>query len=167
MVLLFFFYISLFQLSKLIFYPSFVFTSYQMAVLLQLLGLFLASCTNAAPQEAPSATSLVPSSTAVATPQLLTLNETATLFELHEELVNIPSVSDDEIECSEFLLEYLKSYLAEFEFAVDKVPVDSGAAGRFNVFAYPSALQEAGEWPEVLISSHIDTVHSPIYMAIR
>lgn len=135
-----------------------------MTIFLSLLSLLLVSSTNAAPQEAPSATSLAPGSTASATPQSLNSNETATLFELHEELVNIPSVSDDEIECSEFLLEYLTSYLSEFDFAVDKVPVDSGAPGRFNVFAYPSALQEAGEWPEVLISSHIDTVYIYQYL---
>jgi acetylornithine deacetylase len=84
----------------------------------------------------------------------LTPEETDALFQLHEDLVNIPSISDDEIECAEWLEEYLsgKGYY------VEQVPVTGGGEGRFNVFAYPQAIKDNGSWPEVLISSHIDTV---------
>jgi acetylornithine deacetylase len=102
----------------------------------------------------------VASSAAVSTPtslsEPLTTEETDALYQLHENLVNIPSVSDDEIKCAEWLEEYLggKGYF------VEKVPVTAGAEGRFNVFAYPQAIKDNGSWPEVLVTSHIDTVSS-------
>lgn len=43
---------------------------------------------------------------------------------------------------------------------VEEVPV--GDTGTFNVFAYPQELKDEGVWPEVLITSHIDTV-PPFY----
>lgn len=87
----------------------------------------------------------------------LTTEETDALFELHENLVNIPSISDDEIECAE----WLEQYLSEKGYSVERVPVTTGAEGRFNVFAYPEAVRDGGAWPEVLITSHIDTVCIP------
>jgi acetylornithine deacetylase len=84
----------------------------------------------------------------------LTTEEIDLLFELHENLVNIPSISDDEIECAE----WLEEYLGEKGYYVEKIPVTAGAEGRFNVFAYPQAIRDNGSWPEVLITSHIDTV---------
>lgn len=84
----------------------------------------------------------------------MTSEETDSLFELHENLVNIPSISDDEIECAK----WLEEYLGEKGYYVERVPVTAGAEGRFNVFAYPQAIRDEGAWPEVLISSHIDTV---------
>lgn len=82
----------------------------------------------------------------------LTTEERDELFSLHEELVNIPSISEDEKECADWLSEYLE----ELGYYVDKVPV--GNTSNYNVFAYPTALKEEGKWPEVLITSHIDTV---------
>ena len=82
----------------------------------------------------------------------LTTEEADKLFSLHEELVNIPSISEDEAECAEFLSEYLTG----LGYYVEDVPI--GDTGTFNVFAYPQALKDEGAWPEVLITSHIDTV---------
>lgn len=82
----------------------------------------------------------------------LTTEEIDKLFNLHEELVNIPSISEDEVECANFLSEYLTG----LGYYVDEVPV--GDTGTFNVFSYPQALKDEGTWPEVLITSHIDTV---------
>ena len=94
------------------------------------------------------------SSSATASSNPLTTEERESLFELHENLVNIPSISDDEIECAEWLEEYLR----EKGYFVERVPVTAGAEGRFNVFAYPTAIRDNGSWPEVLVTSHIDTV---------
>jgi acetylornithine deacetylase len=82
----------------------------------------------------------------------LTSEERAELFELHEELVNIPSISNDELECTEYISEYLE----ELGYYVEKIPV--GDTSTFNVFAYPISLKDECVWPEVLITSHIDTV---------
>lgn len=81
----------------------------------------------------------------------LSTEEQKELFSLHEELVSIPSISREEIEISEFVNEYLTN----LGYYVEKIEVDSG---RFNVFAYPEALKDEGSWPEVLITSHLDTV---------
>lgn len=86
----------------------------------------------------------------------LTTEETDKLFTLHEELVDIPSISEDEVECADFLSEYLTG----LGYYVEEVPV--GDTGTFNVFAYPQALKDEGTWPEVLITSHIDTVNTNI-----
>ena len=104
-----------------------------------------------------TATGSAPSSSATVSLDPLTTEETDALFQLHEDLVNIPSISDDEIECAE----WLKEYLGEKGYYVERVPVTDGAEGRFNVFAYPQAIRDNGRWPEVLISSHIDTVSRP------
>jgi hypothetical protein len=90
--------------------------------------------------------------------ELLTTEERSTLFELHEDLVNIPSISDDEIECAE----WLEGYLNEKGYYVERILVTTGAEGRFDVFAYPQAIRDGGNWPEVLITSHIDTASLPM-----
>lgn len=82
----------------------------------------------------------------------LTSEEKDELFELHEELVNIPSVSNAEGECAD----YISKYLEELGYYVEKIPV--GNTSTYNVFAYSTALRDEGVWPEVLITSHIDTV---------
>jgi acetylornithine deacetylase len=125
------------------------------------LGFLLLTSTSAAPQASrvsilrstvtietsTSATSATPS----ALPPLTT-EERDELFSLHEEIVNIPSISSNELECAEYISEYLE----ELGYYVDKVPV--GNTSTYNVFAYPTALKDEGVWPEVLITSHIDTV---------
>ncbi|EAT84330.1 hypothetical protein HBH56_042860 [Parastagonospora nodorum] len=126
-----------------------------MAAYLLSLGFLFAASINAAPQasQALSASSVTPSPSASPS---LTSEERDELFQLHEELVNIPSISSDEVECADYISEYLE----ELGYYVEKVPVANTST--FNVFAYPSALKDEGIWPEVLITSHIDTV-PPFY----
>ncbi|KAF1947879.1 acetylornithine deacetylase-like protein [Clathrospora elynae] len=130
-----------------------------MAIITSILSVFFLALISAAPQ-APVALSAV--SSAVPTPSAsnqsttLTTKEIDEIFNLHEDLVNIPSISNDEVKCAEFLSEYL----TELGYYVEKVPV--GDTGTYDVFAYPQALKDEGFWPEVLVTSHIDTV-SPFY----
>ncbi|CAO2647921.1 Nn.00g088430.m01.CDS01 [Neocucurbitaria sp. VM-36] len=128
-----------------------------MAALASLSACLLFAIASAAPQAA-SPSSVVnsvapsPSTTAVS----LTTEERDELFSLHEELVNIPSISNDEVECADFVSDYLE----ELGYYVDKVPV--GNTSTYNVFAYPQELKDEGALPEVLITSHVDTV-PPFY----
>ncbi|KAF2852233.1 acetylornithine deacetylase-like protein [Plenodomus tracheiphilus IPT5] len=107
-------------------------------------------------QPSVSASSIAPNSSGADEAVALTAEERDELFSLHEELVNIPSISADEVECAEFISEYLK----ELGYYVEEVPEEG--TGAYNVFAYPQSLKDAGVWPEVLITSHIDTV-PPFY----
>ncbi|CAN9163956.1 unnamed protein product [Alternaria alternata] len=110
----------------------------------------------AAPQASVSPSAVSSASPSASSSVTLTAEETDELFSLHEELVNIPSISGDEVEGAEFLSEYLSN----LGYYVEEVPV--GDTGTFNVFAYPQELKDEGVWPEVLITSHIDTV-PPFY----
>jgi acetylornithine deacetylase len=106
----------------------------------------------AAPQASVSPSAVSSASPSASSSVTLTAEETDELFSLHEDLVNIPSISGDEVEGAEFLSEYLSN----LGYYVEEVPV--GDTGTFNVFAYPQELKDEGVWPEVLITSHIDTV---------
>jgi acetylornithine deacetylase len=121
-----------------------------------LLSAFLFGLAAAAPQASqPSASITSVTSSVSASPSALpslTTEEQDKLFNLHEELVNIPSISNDEVKCAEFVSNYLK----KLGYYVEKVPV--GNTSTYNVFAYPQALKDEGVWPEVLITSHLDTV---------
>jgi acetylornithine deacetylase len=100
---------------------------------------------NAAPQAsiAPTSVSSVISSSSASTQATpLTTKKIDELFSLHEELVNIPSISEDEVECAEFISEYL----TDLGYYVEKVPV--GDSDTFNVFAYPQELEDEGAWSE-------------------
>jgi acetylornithine deacetylase len=132
-----------------------------MTAMLSLLSLLLITSVIAAPQASQVlspgtfTTTISVAPTASSTTSALaslTSEERAELFELHEELVNIPSISNDELECTEYISEYLE----ELGYYVEKIPV--GDTSTFNVFAYPTSLKDEDVWPEVLISSHIDTV---------
>lgn len=134
-----------------------------MAYLTHLLGFLLFASAYAAPQASQISASGVTASVVrpFATPSPstesnLTDEELDELFNLHEELVNIPSISGDEVECAEYISEYLE----ELGYYVEKVPV--GNTSTFNVFAYPQELRDEGVWPEVLITSHIDTVYDKL-----
>jgi acetylornithine deacetylase len=125
------------------------------------LGFLLLTSVSAAPQASQLCnttvciTSTLPAATPSVSPSTqssLTTEERDELFSLHEELVSIPSISEDEVECADYISEYLE----ELGYYVEKVPV--GNTSTYNVFAYPTALKEEGTWPEVLITSHIDTV---------
>jgi acetylornithine deacetylase len=127
-----------------------------MAPLLHYASLLLFAVAEASPAAYPadqtkasSVVSTSPSSTPKANP--LTDEEKEKLFDLHEKLVDIPSITGDEAEVSEFVEEYL----SDLGYHVETVEVEEG---RNNVFAYPKELKDEGAWPEVLITSHIDTV---------
>src|SRR5947209_8277439 len=70
------------------------------------------------------------------------------LFELTRALVDIESITENELEVGEFLFAYLTELAAEHGGKVETMPV---APSRFNVFA---------QWgvPEITFSTHIDTV---------
>ncbi|KAI8937275.1 hypothetical protein NX059_006482 [Plenodomus lindquistii] len=118
--------------------------------------LSLASAAPQASQPSTSASAGAPSPSGVDEAVALTTEERDELFSLHEELVNIPSISAEENECADFVSEYLK----ELGYYVEQVP--EPGTGAYNVFAYPQSLKDEGSWPEVLITSHIDTV-PPFY----
>ncbi|KAF9886225.1 hypothetical protein FE257_011948 [Aspergillus nanangensis] len=71
----------------------------------------------------------------------------------HRDLVQISSISGHEQEVGSFVAEFLQAR----NFTVVKQPVpakEGGDQDRFNIYAYPSSV----ETPEVLLTSHIDTV---------
>ena len=126
-----------------------------MAIFTYLLGCFILSIANATPQAvSPSSSvdSVAPSPSATAAS--LTTEEREELFSLHEKLVNIPSISNHETECADFVSEYIE----KLGYFVDKVPV--GNTSTYNIFAYPQELKDGGILPEVLITSHMDTVRT-------
>ena len=90
-----------------------------------------------------------------------------TLYLLHRDLVNIPSVSGNESQVGRYLEEYLtrRNYTVERQY-VDAAPEYTGlgslgeaASRRFNLLAYPGSLKRQ---TRVLLTSHIDTV-PPFY----
>jgi acetylornithine deacetylase len=123
-----------------------------MAPQLWTLGFLLLASVSAAPQASPISSLISASSATPSAVPSLTTEERDELFNLHEELVNIPSISGDEVKCADYISEYLE----ELGYYVEKVPV--GNTSTSNVWAYPKALKDEGVWPEVLITSHIDTV---------
>ncbi|MGI8745385.1 MAG: M20/M25/M40 family metallo-hydrolase [Bryobacteraceae bacterium] len=70
------------------------------------------------------------------------------LFELTRALVDIESITENELAVGEYLLDYLRNMAAEHGGKVETMPV---AQSRFNVFAH------WGE-PRIMFSTHIDTV---------
>ncbi|PWY62545.1 peptidase [Aspergillus eucalypticola CBS 122712] len=99
-----------------------------------------------------------------ASPQtLLSLASTASdiidaspFLSFHRDIVQIPSVSGNETAVGTFVAQFLESH----NFTVIKQPVPSSSKGdpnRFNIFAYPST-SPSQDRPEILLTSHIDTV---------
>lgn len=123
-----------------------------MVVIKSLAAIASFGLTIAAPQASVSSSAVSSPSPSASSSATLTTEETDDLFSLHEELVNIPSISGDEVECAEFI----SKYLSDLGYYVEEIP--AGDTGTFNVFAYPQELKDEGVWPEVLITSHIDTV---------
>lgn len=70
------------------------------------------------------------------------------LLELHKSLVEVPSVSNDELDVSQFL----KKYLEDANLTVEVQEV-KGSNGK-NIYAYMGNTRDA----KVLVTSHIDTV---------
>jgi acetylornithine deacetylase len=77
------------------------------------------------------------------------------LLSLHKSLVDIPSVSLDEVKVGEFLIDYL----TEKGFTTERQPLNpsnTSAASRFNVLAWPS--DRPSNWSRVIVTSHMDVV---------
>jgi acetylornithine deacetylase len=75
------------------------------------------------------------------------------LLSFHRNIVEIPSISGDEKKVGEFVLDFLSSY----NFTVEKqivIPASSANEERFNIYAYTGD----NRYPNVLLTSHIDTV---------
>lgn len=70
----------------------------------------------------------------------------------HRDLVQTESITGNEAQVGSLVAEFLESH----GFTVIKQAVYSTDASRFNVFAYPSSLGD--RQPEILLTSHIDTV---------
>lgn len=124
-----------------------------MVLLKSLIGLVALQLVSAAPQTPTmSSVSSSPSSSGSSSATSLSTEEVDELYSLHEKLVDIPSISGEEVECANFVSEYLTG----LGYYVEQVA--AGNTGTYNVFAYPQELKDQGAWPEVLITSHIDTV---------
>ncbi|KAI1412501.1 Zn-dependent exopeptidase [Hypoxylon sp. FL1857] len=80
------------------------------------------------------------------------------LVSLHKSLVEIPSVSGDEYDVGEFLVDYLTAhdFVVQLEFIPPASNASESAKPRFNVLAWPGPTRHPS--PSVLLSSHIDTV---------
>ncbi|KAJ9267321.1 hypothetical protein DTO195F2_554 [Paecilomyces variotii] len=75
------------------------------------------------------------------------------LLSFHRDIVEIPSISGNEGEVGDFIIRFLKAR----NFIVEKqiVPPYPGRTNeRFNIYAYPASSPS----PEILLTSHIDTV---------
>ncbi|KAK9766413.1 hypothetical protein K7432_004525 [Basidiobolus ranarum] len=73
------------------------------------------------------------------------------LFSLHKQLVDIESISGNEVKVGDFLSSYLESY----GWTVEKQRVEgiNGGPARFNLFAHTGNRN-----PKVILNSHMDTV---------
>nr|UMZ45386.1 hypothetical protein [Paramyrothecium roridum] len=79
------------------------------------------------------------------------------LLTLHKDLIDIPSISRNETEIGEFLINYLE----EHGFTTERQPLPS-AETRFNVLAWPAGRQP-NITSKVILTSHMDVV--PPYIA--
>lgn len=80
------------------------------------------------------------------------------LVSLHKSLVEIPSVSGEEYDVGEFLVDYLtaRGFVAQLESIPPAPNASEPSKPRFNVLAWPGPTRHPA--PKVLVSSHIDTV---------
>ncbi|KAI4869175.1 Zn-dependent exopeptidase [Hypoxylon rubiginosum] len=80
------------------------------------------------------------------------------LVSLHKSLVEIPSISNDENEVGNFLVDYLtaRDFVVQLEFLPPPTNTSEPTKPRFNVVAWPGP--DAHPSPKVLVTSHIDTV---------
>lgn len=68
----------------------------------------------------------------------------------HRDLVQIESISGNESHVGDFIVNFLEKR----DFTVTKQPVGDESSKRFNILAYPASRSH----PEILLTSHIDTV---------
>jgi acetylornithine deacetylase len=76
------------------------------------------------------------------------------LVSLHQSLVEIESITENEAKVGEFLIDYLteKGLVAEQQF----LPTSNDSVPRFNVIAWPKTRPSGAS--KVVVTSHIDTV---------
>jgi acetylornithine deacetylase len=77
------------------------------------------------------------------------------LLSLHKALVDIPSITGNETEVGNFLIDYLK----EKGLVAEAQPISSSnstKASRFNVVAWPE--NRPSNWSKVVVTTHIDVV---------
>ncbi|KXJ91535.1 hypothetical protein Micbo1qcDRAFT_163295 [Microdochium bolleyi] len=83
------------------------------------------------------------------------------LVSLHKSLVDIQSISYDENEVGQFLVDYLteRDFVADIQFlpTPNKTSSTEGKP-RFNVLAWPGPRRDQQPSPKVIVTSHIDTV---------
>lgn len=70
----------------------------------------------------------------------------------HRDLVQTESITGNEAQVGSLVVEFLEAH----NFTVIKQSVNSADASRFNILAYPGSL--GSQQPEILLTSHIDTV---------
>lgn len=105
---------------------------------------------------------------AISTSSLDSIIAASPLLALHRSLCEIKGISDHETSVGDFLSNYLETH----NFTVEKqpVPFDNDPDGRtdeparFNIYAYPS-WQPA--FPEIILTSHLDTVPPFIPYSLR
>lgn len=86
------------------------------------------------------------------------------LVSLHKSLVDVQSISFDESEVGQFLVDYLteRNFVAEIQTVPTPNKTDSQGSSsgkpRFNVLAWPGSRRQQLPSPKVIVTSHIDTV---------
>ncbi|KAJ1327557.1 acetylornithine deacetylase [Microdochium nivale] len=87
------------------------------------------------------------------------------LVSLHKSLVDIQSLTFDENEVGQFLVDYLteRDFVADIQFLptpnkTSTTPPSSEVKPRFNVLAWPGPHRDQQPSPKVIVTSHIDTV---------
>ncbi|KAL2007074.1 hypothetical protein VTN00DRAFT_8512 [Thermoascus crustaceus] len=77
------------------------------------------------------------------------------LLSFHRDIVRIESVTGDEKDVGEFIISFLeaRNFTVEKQIVPDNAGTGKGKE-RFNIYAYPASLSA----PEILLTSHIDTV---------
>ncbi|CRG87970.1 hypothetical protein PISL3812_04992 [Talaromyces islandicus] len=83
--------------------------------------------------------------------------DTSPLLSFHRDIVEIESITTNEAEVGNFIIEYLQArgFVVEKQIVVGSSNSSGEEKERFNIYAYP----ESGPTPpRILLSSHIDTV---------
>ncbi|KAL4896448.1 putative carboxypeptidase [Aspergillus ambiguus] len=114
----------------------------------------------------PSTTSYDEANRAIAPSSADDVIKDSPFLSFHRDLVQISSISGHERKVGDFVVDFLQTH--NFTVIKQPVPAQAGRAqdedDRFNVFAYPSSASAS---PEVLLTSHIDTVPPFIPYAVE
>lgn len=81
--------------------------------------------------------------------------DTSPLLSLHRDIVKLESITKNEVDVGNFIIQYLQArdFKVEKQF-LGKPTAQGSSKERFNIYAYPNSSPA----PKVLLSSHIDTV---------